>query len=152
VIVPFHPSNQQPSESILTNEDIPFYENLGFTPETIDSFYAKPLVDFFKEKIAGKSENTVRKYKNSLFDLREVLESHSYHSWDDLTETQWENILTNDYFNMFESVSKTQVKDFLSTVKALAKWLDDKENTTISENLLKAMKVTETKRLQLAGV
>lgn len=143
---------QQPSESILTNEDIPFYENLGFTPETIDSFYAKPLVDFFKEKIAGKSENTVRKYKNSLFDLREVLESHSYHSWDELTETQWENILTNDYFNMFESVSKTQVKDFLSTVKALAKWLDDKENTTISENLLKAMKVTETKRLQLAGV
>ncbi|MBB2482346.1 SEC-C domain-containing protein [Bacillus sp. APMAM] len=146
------PINQQNKEPIVKNEDIPFYEDLGFTPDTIDNVYAKSFVNFFKEKTDGKSENTVRKYRNSLSDLREILEAYSFNSWDELTQKQWERILTKDYFDMFESVSKTQVKDFLSTVKALVKWLDEKENTRLSEDMLKAMEVTEKKRLQLAGI
>jgi len=144
--------NQPNKEQVVKNEDIPFYENLGFTPDSVDNFYAKALVSFFQEKTDGKSENTVRKYRNSLSDLREILEANSFNSWDELTQDQWEHILTKDYYDMFESVSKTQVKDFLSTLKAFAKWLDNKENTGLSEDLLKAMEVTENKRLQLAGV
>jgi len=146
------PIKQSHNEPTVNKEDIPFYENLGFTPSTIENYYVESFLNFFKEKTAGKSENTVRKYRNSLYDLREILEAKSFKSWDDLNQEQWEPILTTDYINMFESVSKTQVKDFLSTVKAFAKWLDEKENTRLSEDLLKAIEVSEKKRLQLAGV
>lgn len=147
-IVSINPNNQ----TLVKEEDIPFYENLGFTPETINNFYAESFVNFFKEKTDGKSENTVRKYKNSLNNLREILEAYTLDSWEELTRKQWERILTKDYFDLFEAVSKTQVKDFLSTVKALAKWLDEKENTSLSEDLLMAIEKTEKKRLQLAIV
>ncbi|KYD05887.1 hypothetical protein B4102_3060 [Heyndrickxia sporothermodurans] len=148
-VMPIKASNKTP---LVNNEDIPFYESLGFTPDTIDNFYAKSLVRFFKEKTEGKSENTVRKYKNSLYDLRLILESTPLNSWDQLDQTNWERIVLNDYFDLFYSVSKTQVKDFLSTLKKLAKWLDERENTSLSDDLQRAIKKTEKKRFQIAGV
>jgi hypothetical protein len=141
------PIKQPLKRSLVKNEDIPFYEALGFTPDTIDNFYTKSFVSFFKEKTNGKSENTVRKYKYSLYDLREILEAYPLYSWDELKQKLWERIITKDYFNLFETVSKTQVKDFLSTLKTLSKWVDVKENTSLSEDLLKAIERTEKKRL-----
>ncbi|MGE6259905.1 YecA family protein [Heyndrickxia sporothermodurans] len=146
-------SIKSPHQRTLVNkEDIPFYEDLGFKPDTIDNFYAKSLVSFFKEKTGGKSENTIRKYKYSLYDLREILEDYSLYSWDGLTQKLWERIITKDYFDLFYSVSKTQVKDFLSTLKTLAKWLDGNENTRLSDDLLMAIEKTEKKRLRIVGV
>lgn len=137
---------------LVKNEDIPFYEYLGFMPDTIDNFYAKSLVSFFKEKTDGKSENTIRKYRNSLYDLREILETNRLTSWDKLQQTNWERIVLKDYFDLFNSVSKTQVKDFLSTLKSLTKWLDAKENTNLSGDLLKAIERTEKQRLRIIGM
>src|SRR5699024_2513604 len=58
--------------------DIPYFEELGFTPDTISNFYSRDLVRFYKEKTIGKAESTVRKYKNRLYVLRAALRNHRY--------------------------------------------------------------------------
>lgn len=77
----------QTNERALLEEDIPFLESLGFTPKTADCFYARDIVRYFKEKTIGKLEATIRKYQNSLFDLRELLEESTKNSWEQCDES-----------------------------------------------------------------
>jgi len=69
--------NKEQRKTVILEQDIPIYENLGFTPKTDDNFYTKDLIKFYKEKTDGMSESTQRKYQNSLYDIREVLERSS---------------------------------------------------------------------------
>lgn len=111
------------SNSLVKEEDIPVYELLGFTPSTVNTFYSEDLVTFFKEKTDGKSDLTLRKYRNCLFDLREILEGHTVDSWDACDEDFWKQVCLKDLPSLYDPMSKTVAKDFISTIKALAKWL-----------------------------
>ncbi|WP_318508937.1 SEC-C domain-containing protein [Bacillus sp. T3] len=128
---------------IVEREDIPFYEDLGFTPTTISNFYATDMVTFFKEKTIGKGEGTVRKYRNSLYFLREVLEQSSLQEWSQCNDALWRSILLEVFAS--DEVSKTYQKDFVSTMKAFAKWLDSIKQTSVSSVLLPEIKKVELK-------
>ncbi|WP_078410576.1 SEC-C metal-binding domain-containing protein [Priestia abyssalis] len=130
------------------NEDIPYYEDLGFTPDTIDHFYTKDLIAFYKEKTAGKGEGTVRKYRNSLFDLREILEYDAPASWEECGYAFWERLLTKDFFDFNGVVSKSRLKDFLSTIKAFTKWVDQKQKTKIAKHVAAVIQETEQQIIQ----
>ncbi|WP_130860658.1 YecA family protein [Gracilibacillus phocaeensis] len=110
----------------VSEKDIYAYERLGFTPDTIDAFYVKDIVDFYQEKTSGKSKGTERKYRNSLYDIREIMEIKSLHSWTECEETFWKQLLTNDIYALFggkQHVSKTQHQHLLTTVRAFVQWL-----------------------------
>ncbi|MCD7034528.1 SEC-C domain-containing protein [Metabacillus sp. GX 13764] len=119
----------------VSKTDIEFYELLGFQPNTINNFYARDLKDFFIEKTIGKSDSTIRKYRNNLFDLREILESKKLTGWEDCGETFWKQLYEKDLPSLYHTLSKTQTKDFDSTMKTLGKWLDKKYGTGIGEIL-----------------
>ncbi|MBM7606359.1 hypothetical protein JOC75_004407 [Metabacillus crassostreae] len=135
---------------LVKEEDIPVYELLGFAPNTVDNFYSGDLVIFFKEKTDGKAEGTVRKYRNCLFDLREILESHAKTSWNDCDKEFWQQVLTADLPSLYDPISKTVIKDFTSTIKALAKWLDKgKKSSSLGKTVADVAKEEEEKMLSL---
>lgn len=127
----------------VDNADIPYYEDLGFTPDTIDYFYTNDLVGFYKEKAAGKGEGTVRKYRNSLFDLREILEYDAPASWEECGYAFWKRLLTKDFYDFNGAVSKSRLKEFFSTIKALTKWIDQHHKTTIANDAAAAIQEAE---------
>lgn len=125
----FNSANEE--KSLVKEEDIPVYELLGFTPATVNTFYSEDLVTFFKEKTDGKSDLTLRKYRNCLFDLREILEGHATENWDACDEKFWKQVCLKDLPSLYDPMSKTVVKDFMSTIKALAKWLVKEDKATV---------------------
>jgi hypothetical protein len=127
-------------ETIIEEKDIPFYEAVGFTPDTIHNFYSKDLVEFFKVKTIGKKDATVRKYLTSLYLIREELESLALQSWVDCNDTFWVRLIEKEVFSA--EVSKTFQRDFLSTIKAFTKWIDSKEQTSISKSVFLRIKET----------
>lgn len=116
--------NNEQRKTVILEQDIPIYENLGFTPNTVDNFYTKDLIAFYKEKTDGMSESTQRKYQNSLYDIREVLERSSIKTWDECDFSFWQEFISNGIYEINDRVSKTKQKDMVSTVKALTKWLE----------------------------
>lgn len=136
-------------KSVVKEEDIPVYELLGFTPATVNNFYSEDLVTFFKEKTDGKSDLTLRKYRNCLFDLREILEGHAVDSWDACNEDFWKQVCLKDLPSLYDPLSKTVVRDFISTMKALAKWLVKEEKASaISKAVVKVAKDTEEQLIE----
>jgi hypothetical protein len=134
----------------LHEEQDPSYKELGFAPDEMQRFYASDIVQFFKEKTEDKKDNTVRKYKNSLSDLRELMNLHSQiKQWDECTLPFWEGLIGTDYAGLYESLTKTQVKDFLSVMKVFAKWVDQEKDAGISVALAACIKNTETKLIEL---
>jgi hypothetical protein len=137
----------------VKQEDIPFYEQLGFTPDTINNFYAEDFVAFYKEKATGKSENTIRKYKSSLTDLKEILEQHSMTNWEECDQAFWRQVFEKEFKALYRTLTKTLVKDFISTTKALAKWLDQREKTSsLSKVVVQVSKETEDELLRSVEV
>ncbi|THE13448.1 hypothetical protein E1I69_07485 [Bacillus timonensis] len=116
--------NEEQRKTVILEQDIPIYENLGFTPKTIDNFYTKDLINFYKEKTDGMSEGTKRKYQNSLYDIREVLERSKVKNWDECNFSFWQEFLSNGIYKINDRVSKTKLQDMASTIKALTKWLE----------------------------
>lgn len=114
----------------VKQEDIETYEDLGFSPNTVDAFYHDPILHFFKEKTDGKAAGTVRKYRTSLFTIRYSLEVQRTKNWSDCTKDFWRKHLLIDLFEN-DVISQTQVKDLLSTIKAFTKWLDQNTGTAI---------------------
>ncbi|MGM7721468.1 YecA family protein [Metabacillus sp. Hm71] len=142
-------ANQGEGQIAVKEEDIPYYEQLGFTPDTINNFYAEDFIAFFKEKTEGKSENTMRKYRSSLSDLRLILEQSDVTSWEECDQAFWERVFTKDFTGLYEILTKTAIKDFISTTKALAKWLDQKQkSTSLSKTVVKVTKETEEELLR----
>jgi SEC-C motif/Phage integrase, N-terminal SAM-like domain len=142
--VPLATPNQQENQPTVNEKDISTYEELGFTNETINRFFADDVVAFFKDKTAGKSENTVRKYRSSLYDLVMIFDNYELESWDRCDHAFWERICVIDFLGRYEYVNKTAIKDFLSTIKALAKWLDkEKKSTSLSKIVTQVAKDVE---------
>jgi hypothetical protein len=123
--------NKKPRVTFVLKEDIPVYDNLGFLPETVNNFYAKDLIAFYKEKTNGASVSTKRKYENSLYDIREFLESSAVESWNECDSVFWQKFLEKGIYQINETVSKTKLKDRNSTVKALIKWLEKEKNNGV---------------------
>ncbi|MGJ7921595.1 SEC-C domain-containing protein [Neobacillus sp. LXY-4] len=141
-------SIKNPFDTVLVEkEDIPFYEELGFSPNTIDNFYANDFVAFYKEKTIGKGEGTKRKYRNSLFEIRMELETLTPKSWHECDDAFWGNLIVK---LTDEGVSKSFMKDFFSTIKALSKWVDQKINTAIAHSVLHGIQEAEDRILQKA--
>src|SRR5699024_5609673 len=105
--------------------------------------YAHDLVSFYKEKTIGKAESTVRKYKSSLNVLREALANHRLSRWEHCDSLFWEQLLTKDLFEIDNRMTKTQLNDFISTIRTYGRWLDHTKHTTISDQVIKA--IDETK-------
>ncbi|MEC2076054.1 YecA family protein [Metabacillus fastidiosus] len=124
---------------VLVEEDISDYEELGLSAETMKQFYAADLVNFYEEKTNGKAENTVRKYRNSLMDLSIILKQKSLSSWAELDESFWKQLFAEDFPGLYDSaISKTHQNEFLSTMNALAKWIDGKYNTNCASYIKQA--------------
>jgi hypothetical protein len=116
--------NREQRKTVILQEDIPIFEKLGFSPDTIDNFYTKDLIAFYKEKTNGVSKSTERKYQNCLYDIREALESSSVKNWNECDLAFWKEFLSHGIYAIYERVSYTMIKDTVSTVKALTKWLE----------------------------
>ncbi|OLO39380.1 hypothetical protein BTR23_10100 [Alkalihalophilus pseudofirmus] len=137
--------------NLIREEDIPFLEELGFTPTSVNSFFANDFLEFYKEKTVGKSEATVRKYRGSLFDLQYLLDQSSVTSWKECSPTFWEHMISVQYVDLYETMSKTQVKDLFSSLKAFAKWLNERYESHPGQNILKAIQSKEPEDLLAVG-
>lgn len=129
-------SNREHRKTVILREDIPIYENLGFLPETIDNFYTKDLIVFYKEKTNGVSASTARKYQNCLYDIREVLERSSVKNWDECDFSFWREFFSNGIYEINDRVSKTKIKDMVTTVKSLTKWLEKEKEYQHTKQML----------------
>lgn len=121
----------------FTEDDIPYFQTLGFGPDKIDNFYTADIVRFYKERTIGKSETTVRKYSNSLYDLRELMERNAVTSWEQCDVRFWYNLIFKDYFELVGKTSKTERNNFLSTIKMFLEWLDKTKKTAYFVEALK---------------
>ena len=121
-------------------EQVEAYQVLGFTPYTSDKFYAKDMLAFYKEKTEGKSKGTVRKYRNSLHDLRDIFETTNCTSWETMNLDYWQHVMCVEFYNLYEYVSPTAEKDFVSVTKAFGKWMDDKYHTNNYALITKVVK------------
>ncbi|MDX5475146.1 MAG: SEC-C domain-containing protein [Bacillaceae bacterium] len=126
--------------SFEEKELVEAYQVLGFTPYTSDSFYAKDMLDFFIEKTEGKSKGTVRKYRNSLHDLREIFEATNCTTWETMNLAFWKKVMLEEFYNLYEYVSPTAEKDFVSVTKAFGKWIDEKYHTENHKSLSDVLK------------
>ncbi|MED1204031.1 SEC-C metal-binding domain-containing protein [Heyndrickxia acidicola] len=132
------------------HEKDPVYMELGFSEKEMEPFYAADFVQFFTEKTDGKKDNTVRKYKNSLWDLRVAMQLHPHiKQWEECTLPFWEGLIGTDYAGLHENLTKTQVKDFISVLKAFAKWVDQNKAEGISGVLTSSLKKTEAQLMEL---
>ncbi|SDK47358.1 YecA family protein [Sediminibacillus albus] len=116
------------------------YEKLGFTPETAHTFYAKDLIAFYQEKTDGKSESTERKYRSRLIDIRQMLETSSKQSWEECDLAFWQSLLLEDFLVQNKDATKSMVKDMVTTVKALTKWLAKENKWTIDKQVAEEAK------------
>lgn len=114
----------------IREEDIPFLEKLGFSSVIINHFYTEDIIRFYKERTSGRSETTIRKYTNSLHDLRELLDRKSVSGWEQCNASFWETLIFEDYFDLVENPTKTERNDFLSTLKMFFTWLDKTDGTS----------------------
>lgn len=128
--------NQEKRKTVILEQDIPIYEDLGFTPTTVDSFYTKDLIQFYREKTGGVSESTERKYRNNINHIREALERNPVNSWEECDSSYWQEYLIEEQF------SKTRLKELFSTLRALLKWLDKEKKFQYSEQIVALLKET----------
>ena len=125
------PIQVEETSTRLLEEDIPYLEALGFTPESLDTFYISDIVHFYKEKTIGKSDATIRKYRNSLDDLRVLLEQEQtkVDEWNQCDQAFWEPLITTQYKALKPDYSKTERANFLSVLRTLLSWIDDMHET-----------------------
>lgn len=113
----------------LLEEDIPYLEALDFTPDSLDTFHIHDFIRFYKEKTIGKSDATIRKYRNSLSDLRILMESTAAESWEACDQAYWEQLVSTQYEELKPNYSKTERANFLSVLKTFLTWIDQIHET-----------------------
>ncbi|WP_428910848.1 YecA family protein [Niallia sp. Krafla_26] len=117
----------EPEDTVEMNEaESPYFQQLGFTPETATKFYGQDIVDFFLEKTDGKTERTIAKYENSLKYLVDYFSSldESVDSWDARILDSLEQLISDEEFELNNIRTKTQKKAIESTVNAFIKWIE----------------------------
>lgn len=118
------------SEDNQTNyseEDVPLLMELGLEHLPV---YAMDFLTFYKEKTTGKKGNTVRKYRESLQDFNELLKRNGIIDLSNIDEKMWKRLLTKEYYDMFKTMTKTQITDLISTLKAYLQWKNRKGKAT----------------------
>ncbi|MDG5789709.1 SEC-C domain-containing protein [Evansella sp. AB-P1] len=125
----------------FTDKDVSILEELGL--EHLPD-YAMDFLSFYKEKTVGKKGNTVRKYRESLHDLNEVLKRNHYQCLADIDEEGWRKLLSKEYFDMYETMTKTQITDLISTIKAMSQWMKKNKKATLLEELTAFLKQEES--------
>ncbi|MDT8858884.1 SEC-C metal-binding domain-containing protein [Alkalihalobacillus sp. MEB130] len=138
---------KNPKPKFVTDEEAILFESLGFTPQTFQTFYTEDAVTFFNEKTNGKGENTVRKYRNSLFDIREMLEKSAFESWAEVDDEFWEKVIVYDFFEINGPASKSHIKEFLSTIKVFTKWLEKRKKTKVAKEVAEFISKVERELL-----
>ncbi|UOQ83730.1 SEC-C metal-binding domain-containing protein [Gracilibacillus salinarum] len=124
-------------QTVVVKEDIPMYERLGITAQTVDAFYTNDIIEFYREKTAGKSRSTEAKYGNRLNDIREVLEKRNIQSWQECDLPFWKRFITQDMLDLYgNDVSNKQWKELLTVVKGFAKWLANEGKITIDKEII----------------
>lgn len=118
-----------PQIEVIPDDDVPYYQQFGLTPETAFSFYASDLVQFFKFKTTGKSSSTLKKYQWGIEKLVHYflsLNREQPEDWNQCDRPFWENLIAGFYVLDSYQGSMSQAQAFLSVMKQLAAWLDQK--------------------------
>ncbi|MBP1934721.1 YecA family protein [Ammoniphilus resinae] len=113
--------------NVLPQDEIPYYQNIGLTPETAYTFYAADLVEFYKEKTVGKSDATIKKYQKGLQILVQhfhALGEEAPESWDEVNQTFWTTLLNDAHFAILRDFRSSHAKAFQSVLRQLLKWLE----------------------------
>lgn len=131
-------------ETQVVEEDLPLFEDLGIELENKEAFYVQDILRFYREKGVGKTSGTKKKYRDSLFAIREILEAREVESWDVCTLEFWEHVLTHDFLKRNPDSTVTFAKDFVSVVKALTKWLDKEKDLNVSKDVAALVKKEES--------
>ncbi len=109
-----------------------------------NAFYQVRLDEFLHLKTEGKSDATIRKYRNSLKMVSKLYQSIEHiSSWHEVTNDQWSKMLNHDLLEQYPTMSKTQCKDFISTTKAFVKWVDTVEGTLMTPEVTNSLKEVE---------
>lgn len=125
----------------VQEEDIPLYEELGLAHLPL---YAEDFVGFYKEKTAGKKGNTLRKYRDSLKDVNELLMRNGYTDLKPIDEKTWIRLLSKEFFDMYEIMTKTLITDLISSLKAFAGWMKKNQKNTLWTGLAEFIKEEES--------
>ncbi|MGM0834767.1 MAG: SEC-C metal-binding domain-containing protein [Bacillota bacterium] len=128
--------NQNP----YREEDVPLLMDLGL--EHLPS-YAMDFLAFYKEKIKGKKGNTVRKYRDSLHDFNEVLKRNGIVDLAEVDAELWKRLLAKEYYDMYETMTKTQITDLMSTLKAFLQWMKRNSEAAVWPGLADYLKEEE---------
>jgi hypothetical protein len=128
--------NQNP----YREEDVPLLMELGL--EHLPS-YAMDFLSFYKEKTKGKKGNTVRKYRESLHDFNEVLKRNGIVDLSEVDAGLWKRLLAKEYYDMYETMTKTQITDLLSTLKAFLQWMKRNSEAAVWPGLSDYLKEEE---------
>ena len=122
----------RPKDTVRIIElEIPYFKQLGFTPETATDFYAQEMVDFFMKKTDGKSKGTITKYQNGLSYLVNYFSAFNEEivSWKMCTDVFWEQLISNVSNS---NLTYAQKKAILSSLNTFIKWIDRSYDTNHS--------------------
>ncbi|PLR97842.1 SEC-C metal-binding domain-containing protein [Bacillus sp. T33-2] len=131
--------NPFPRPHYISEQDMPIYQQLGFTPETSRAFYANDILGFFKKQVSGKSAATVQKYVTGVSILVDYLQNVQMGKWNELQRENWEELLSYFYFETVFETSNNHLKSFLSVLRSFIKWVDKRHQTShyqIADNIL----------------
>ena len=120
------PKSAGPNDEVKVKEsENPYFQQLGFTPETETKFYGQDIVDFFIEKTDGKTDRTIAKYENGLRYLVNYFSTlnEKVDSWGAHTVEVMEKI-SEEHLEVNNDLTKTQKKAIESTINAFIKWIE----------------------------
>ena len=127
----YKPLDMSKDQYQIYQSDVPYLEELGFRPNTVNNFYMADLLRFYKE-------NHDETNKINLFDLRELLERSVYKDWDEISADNWNKLLKTDYRTFHDVYDVKRHKEFLTGMKDFLLWLTVMGNKDF-HNIIKMM-------------
>ena len=142
------PSNSQQHllkmdhEMISDQEDLSLMEEIGIPLEEAHQFYVKDILECFREKAEGKSQNTYYKYRLGLQTIGFFLSRRIHTSWSDIHFNDWEKWLSYSYLVFNMDATASQVKGFIPVLNSFVTKMDEKygtEHLPIVQKLVKEL-------------
>lgn len=110
-------------------DDQEVWEEMGNAPSELESFYATDLIEFFREKGVGKSQNTYYKYRLGCMTISYFLDVAGIQSWEEISAEQWKALISYYYLDFNMDATIHQMKGFFTAIKSLTVWIDQKYGT-----------------------
>lgn len=117
----------------MTQTDPFIYEKLGLRPRIADRFYARDLVNFYKDQVHLFSEKEEPYFARSLSLFVEFLENQRAGEWETCDLEIWRKLFAFSYLDLAYEQSPEQTAVFFKTMRAFAKWLDE-QYTSLNVN------------------